>query len=119
LGVCTDEEELMELLFKDKTKEIRKEKGCSHNFDRETCKYCPECGSPAWEILDDDEWDFEDIQETLDDMGFLVYETEDGTCVGFSVHGMTITELNAEIKTETLRKMFNKEPEILSGEYYC
>jgi hypothetical protein len=26
----------MELLFKDKTKEIRKEKGCSHNFDRET-----------------------------------------------------------------------------------
>jgi len=31
-----------------------KEEGCEHDFDREACSYCPDCGSKSWEEWEPD-----------------------------------------------------------------
>lgn len=119
LGVYTSDKELINLFFKDKKKEPVKEAGCFHKFDRDSCKFCPQCGQPAWHIYDDEEWNWEDVDEALDNLDLCKYETDNGICVGFGINGKTIAQLNTMTKTEKLREMFNKEPQIISGEYYC
>ena len=106
--------------------EIIKEKGCSHEFDRDSKKFCSECGKQAWNEYEK-EYDYEDIENALGEKG-LDYvtcgENDEGPYVGWSLAGKggkraakkQLEELNRI--NDLLKEMFGREGDFYSGSYY-
>ena len=123
-GVDTDDSELVRILFGEA--EIIKEKGCSHEFDRDSKKFCSECGKQAWNEYEK-EYDYEDIENALGEKG-LDYvtcgENDEGPYVGWSLAGKggkraakkQLEELNRI--NDLLKEMFGREGDFYSGSYY-
>ena len=66
-----------------------KSPGCSHEFDRETIKFCPECGEKAW-YIETEERDVEAIiekylKENKIDLSLEQWDSGDSVPSGFYI----------------------------------
>ena len=77
-GVNIGDDEKVKKFLKNVAKiniEDQKDQGCSHEFDRDNKKFCPECGQPAWE-----ESDYFDAYEYEDEMNYLDTKDVEVSC---------------------------------------
>lgn len=97
LGANVEYEDLLKILFKG-PKVIEKHPNCKHKFDRENMKFCPECGQEAY-WMDNPEYDSEDVQEALDNLGLtgMCAEYSDAWTVGVEIDGWAATKLMEKI----------------------
>lgn len=65
-GVAVEFNEVVALIHKqDENEEKEKEVtyACDHEFDRKSCKFCPECGESSQPIEEDEVCEYDDIEE--------------------------------------------------------
>ena len=95
---------------------------CSHRFDRDNMKYCPECGRQAY--LEVERRESVDIGELAESIGWSAYSgTEYGDWViGLSLGSSKKKNIEARLKElqdvlKKCRDMFGVDADFLSGEY--
>lgn len=103
-----------------------KTKGCDHDFDREKCKFCPECGNSAWNIDIEDPW--EEPQEVLNDIlgehGLeYIYAGAMPGFIGFNLqaHGKKAAANDFQALKDTrdkIKELFGVEAEFHAGSDY-
>jgi hypothetical protein len=104
------------------TPETTKIEGCIHDFDREKCKFCPECGKSAWFIEEYEGDIFEDLSDyfeknyNLDCENGNQYYFEDQIFIGKNVDTSIKPTLEQLIKVrEKLKKLY---PDYISQFYF-
>lgn len=94
-----------------------KEQGCTHSFDRITCKHCPECGEPAYYDVEVSEW----LEEEVVKFGLEYFDLTYGGYgfyIGTSVTGSGQEMLDKLAKTnKTIKQLCGKEASIHRGAY--
>ena len=115
-GVRIREAELKKMLFNDAPKVPEKYATCSHVFDRETMKFCPNCGTKAWS-WGSDMYDDEDYEEAFREKGIDLTLTSDGYdwYVGKNIEGWSATML-ADLPTigKQIEELFGKSAKVKS-----
>jgi hypothetical protein len=101
---------------------------CKHDFDREKCKFCPECGTEAFaKKYGQKTVEWEDIDRATRELGFVFYtECDYDSVIGVELKGKggkreALKTRLAELEKagEKLKELFGKEADFLSGEYAC
>jgi hypothetical protein len=123
-GVETSWEEMTRIFFPEFTKEGPKNvPNCEHEFDRNVCKFCPECGKPAWRVIEPRDIEWEDMDKKIGESGLDWVDGDGEYWVGESLKGRggkraamkRLDEL--KIVGEKIKTLFGREPDFLSGEY--
>lgn len=120
--IAPEPEDLEKLLFGESVADIKKEPlpGCEHDFDRKKCKFCPECGNPAWlEPEEDEDCDYgEDYYELEDDLK-KKYDLDIVNGCDMDVFIGRDLEENTNLKDlqqveKTIKQLFKKQ-----AEFFC
>ncbi len=129
-GIETSWEELNKVLFPKFAPEPDKMVlNCSHEFDRTTMKFCPECGAAAFrKEYGRKKPDYEELHKKIDELGWRLYDETDlgnGVYIGNNLKGRggkraALKRLD-ELKevNEKMMALFGREAEFFSGEYAC
>jgi hypothetical protein len=107
-----------------------KKPGCKHKFDRETAKFCPDCGEKAWNVEVEERDAYNDLPDCLEKLGLDVEIWNGGeSCSEGSYVGKNLQDANfnkSKNKLEILKKVEEKlkelfpkvEPEFFSDAGY-
>ena len=91
---------LYENIFGKKEPKIEKIKNCTHDFDRETCKFCPECGKKSWTIKEEKIFYSSEVFESHFKQYDLDFVYGDETCEGNNyIVGVNLCDSKKEDRT--------------------
>jgi hypothetical protein len=103
-----------------KAGEIEPDKGCEHEFDRKTVKFCEECGEAAY-VDPEENFESYDLEEYFNNKALDVVNGEgDEIYIGINLENENV---NLKILTkaeELLKELYpKKKAQFYSGTRYC